>query len=394
MLDKNLKNDKIKYVMTIVNDPLLFNLSTKIYMGEYILDRIKEVREWGRRAFLVTGKTFVLNSGLLGKIEELLYGEGIETHRFCEIEPNPGVETVEKGAIACRNSGCDCIVAIGGGSPLDAAKGIAVLSRNDGGLSDYFGIEKLKNEPLPIIAIPTTAGTGSEVTRYAVITDWQAKTKKVVNSYRLLPKVAIVDPTLTLGMSSSLTAFTGMDAFSHALEGYLSNNANQLTEIFSIEAMKIIIENLPEVLKKPDDLTLRKNMSFASLIAGMVINRTGTIIVHGMGYSLTLDYNLPHGESNALLLPYVIEYLASGYREKLRKLKKIFGDNIWDIARRLNKKVGIPPDLKSVGVKEEHLENLGQRAMVDCARSLKFIPVKMDIEDFMKIYSQVFYGRN
>lgn len=372
---------------------LLCYLPTKIYMGENILDKLKEFKEYGKNAFLVTGKTFVLKSGLLQKIEGLLHEEGMETHRFCEVEPNPSVETVEKGARVCRDAGCDCIVAIGGGSPLDAAKGIAVLSRNEGGLRDYFGVEKFRNEPLPIIAIPTTAGTGSEVTRYAVITDWQARTKKVVNSYRILPKIAILDSVLTLEMPPSLTAFTGMDAFSHALESYLSIHSNEFTSMLSIDAMKIIIDNLPQVMKKPGNLDLRRNMLFASMVAGITINRTGTIIVHGMGYALTLNYRLLHGESNALLLPVVIKHLSGGYREKLKKLKKIFDDDIWNIILGLNKKTGIPKNLESAGIKKEELEELAQRAMIDCERSLKNIPVKMDVEDFRKIFKQAFYGR-
>lgn len=370
----------------------MFYLPTKIYIGENILNIVKETKEWGRCVLIVSGKTFALKSGILEKVEGLLHEEGVETHRFCEVEPDPGVETVEKCGSVCRDAKCDCIVAIGGGSPLDTAKGAAVLAKNEGGLRDYFGVEKFQNEPLPIVAIPTTAGSGSEVTRYAVITDWQAKTKKVVNSFRVLPKIAIVDPTLMLEMPSSLTTFTGMDAFSHALEGFLSIKANQLSEFLSTEAMKIIIENLPKVLKEPHNIELRRNMSFASLIAGMVINRTGTIIVHGMGYALTLDYHFPHGKSNALFLPVVVNYLKDGYKEKLKRLKKIFKSEIWDITRKLNRLVGIPQNLKTAGIKEEELEVLAQRSMADCVRSLKNIPMKLEIEDFCKIYKNAFYG--
>jgi 1,3-propanediol dehydrogenase/alcohol dehydrogenase len=375
-----------------MTDPLLSFLPTKIYMGENILDRLKECSEWGRRALLVTGRTFALKSGLLRRAEDLLHEEGIETHRFCEVEADPSIETVEKGAGVCRDSGCDCIVTIGGGSPMDTAKGIAVLSKNDGELRNYFGVELFTNEPLPIIAVPTTAGTGSEVTRYAVITDWQAKTKKVVNSFRILPKIAIADPVLTLEMPPSLTAFTGMDAFSHALEGFLSLRANAFSDMLAIDAMKIIADNLPRVVKKPDDLTLRGNMMFGALVAGMVINRTGTIIVHGMGYSLNLDYRLPHGESNALLLPVVIEYLSGEYKEKLERLKGIFGGDIWKIVRKLNAEAGIPKDLKSAGVQESHLEEISRRAINDCVRSLKNVPAKLDIEDFRKMFRQAFDG--
>jgi len=270
-----------------------FNLPTKIYFGTGSLKELKKAKSLGRSALLVTGKHFAKSSGLLKKVESILVKEKIKTTEFCGVEENPSVETVEKGGELARRKKCDFIIGLGGGSPMDAAKGIAVLATNSGGLRKYFGSEKLKNSPLPILAIPTTAGTGSEVTRYAVINDWQDKTKKVVSSFSILPRIAIVDPSLTLTLPDNLTASTGMDAFSHALEGYLSSDANSLTDIFSQEAIKIIRESLLLLLKRKT-LPLREKLSLASLYAGIVINHTGTIIVHGMRYPLTLDYGVQH----------------------------------------------------------------------------------------------------
>ena len=368
-----------------------FNLPTKIYFGNGSLKELKEAKSLGRSALLVTGKHFAKSSGLLKKVESILVKEKIKTTEFCGVEENPSVETVEKGGELARRKKCDFIIGLGGGSPMDAAKGIAVLATNSGGLRKYFGSEKLKNSPLPILAIPTTAGTGSEVTRYAVINDWQDKTKKVVSSFSILPRIAIVDPSLTLTLPDNLTASTGMDAFSHALEGYLSSDANSLTDIFSQEAIKIIRESLLLLLKRKT-LPLREKLSLASLYAGIVINHTGTIIVHGMGYPLTLDYGVQHGAANALLLPYVMDYLGKKkvYQEKLKEILRT--TKVKESLLKLNRSLNLPLILKEIGVKRKDLKTLARRAMKDCERALLRISIPLKENDFFLIYQEAFAG--
>lgn len=366
-----------------------FNLSTKIYFGAGSLKELKEARNLGKKALLVTGKHFAKRSGLLKRVESILLNNRIRPVEFCDAEENPSVETVEKGGKLARGEKCDFVIGLGGGSAMDTAKGIAVLATNPGGLREYFGSEKLKSSPLPVLAIPTTSGTGSEVTRYAVINDWQARTKKVVSSFSILPRIAIIDPSLTLTLPRNLTASTGMDAFSHALEGYLSTDANFLTEILSIEAIKIIKKYLPLLLKK-NNLFLREKLSLAALYAGMVINRTGTIIVHGMGYSLTLDYGLQHGAANALLLPYVADYLVKDkiYQKRLQEILKT--TQAKESLLKLNQRLNLPLTLREIGVKKKDLKALSRRAIKDCGRALLRISIPLKEKDFLLIYKNAF----
>ena len=366
-----------------------FNLPTKIYFGKGSLEELRKARNLGKSALLVTGKHFARESGLLKKVESILLNNGIKIIEFCDAEENPAVETVEKGGKLIREKKCDFIIGLGGGSSMDTAKGIAVLATNPGSLREYFGNEKLKNSPLPILAIPTTAGTGSEVTRYAVINDWKAQTKKVVSSFSILPKIAIIDPSLTLTLPKNLAASTGMDAFSHALEGYLSTGANPLTEIFSREAIKLVKRYLPPLMKE-NNLFLREKLSLAAFYAGIVINRTGTIIVHGMGYALTLDYGLQHGAANALLLPYVMGYLGKKkvYQEKLKEIFKT--TEAKESLLKLNRSLNLPLTLKEVGVKKKDLKTLARRAMKDCDRALLRISIPLKENDFSLIYKNAF----
>ena len=353
------------------------------------MEKLKEARELGGSALLVTGKHFAKSSGLLKRVESILAKEKIKTTEFCEVEEDPSVKTVEKGGELARRKKCNFIIGLGGGSPMDVAKGIAVLATNPGGLRQYFGSEKLKSPPLPILTIPTTAGTGSEVTRYAVITDWKAQTKKVVSSYSILPRISIIDPSLTLSLPQKLTASTGMDAFSHALEGYLSTNANSLTETFSIEAIKLIKKYLPLVYRKNSDF-FREKVSLAALYAGMVINRTGTIIVHGMGYALSLDYGLQHGAANALLLPYVMDYLEKGrvYQKRLKEILKT--TKVKECLLKLNRGLNLPLTLKEIGVEKKDLNSLSLRAIKNCKRALLRMSVSLKQKDFLSIYKSAF----
>jgi len=373
-----------------MTDYMLFNLPVKIYMGDSILDKLKETAGWGKKAFLVTGRNFALGTGLLQKAEALLKEAGVGTSRFTEVEPEPCVETAEKGAKACKDAGCDCVVGIGGGSPLDTAKAIAILATNAGSLRDYFGEEKFPNDPLPVIAVPTTAGTGSEVARYAVMVDWSIPGKKTISSYKILPKISILDPSLTITLTKELTVFTGMDAFSHSLEGYMSTGANPLSDLFAVESMKNISRNLLKVLSKPGDAGLRGSMLYASMLAGMVINKTGTIIVHGMAYPLALGYRLKHGQTNAMLLSSAIAYLYPHYREKLILLEKELGADIRAVLERLVKGTGVSFRLRDCGVLREDIDKLAQEAVGSCERAMKRMKVTLGADDFRKIYEKAF----
>jgi len=282
------------------------------------------------------------------------------------------------------------VIGIGGGSAIDAAKAIAIMAMNPGSIRDYFGEDKFSIDPLPIIAIPTTAGTGSEVAKYSVIVDRSVQNKKTISSNKILPKVSILDPTLTVSLSKELTGFTGMDAFSHALEGYLSTGANMLSDTHAKESMKIIIKNLPLVQKKPQDLELRQKMLFASMLAGMVINTTGTIVVHGMGYPIALKYHLQHGQANMLLLAPAIQYLYPHYKEKLNILSDEFGVGIVKTIEKTIKASGLKSGLREAGIKKEDIPGLAEAAVSSCDRAMKRMKVQVGVEDFKKIYEKAY----
>lgn len=367
---------------------LLFDLPTKIYMGYNILINIKAVKEYGKKALVVTGRNFALKSGIVEKVEAFLKEDGIESQRFCDVESDPCVETIDRGAKICRDYKCDCVVGIGGGSAMDAAKAIAIMAKNSGSIRDYFGEDKFSIDPLPIMAIPTTAGTGSEVARYAVIVDWSINNKKTISSGKILPKISILDPILTVSLSKELTGFTGMDAFSHALEGYLSTGADMLSDIFAKESMKIIIKNLPLVQRNPQDLELRQKMLFASMLAGMVINKTGTIIVHGMAYPIALKYHLQHGQANMLLLAPAIEYLYPHYKEKLDVLSRELGVNVVKAIKETIKASQLKSGFREAGIKKEDISGLAEAAVLSCDRAMKRMKVQVGVEDFRKIYEK------
>ncbi|MCM8815397.1 MAG: iron-containing alcohol dehydrogenase, partial [Candidatus Omnitrophica bacterium] len=266
-----------------------FFLPTKVIFGkESIKTFLPEAAKFGRKVLVITGRKFARSTGLLDSVCELLKNSGLNFCLFEEVTPEPSVDDCLKAADVGKACHADVLIAIGGGSAMDVAKAAAVLIKNEGRLQDYFGEEKFDNEPLPIIAIPTTCGSGSEVTRYAVIIDNEANTKKTVSSERIIPKMAICDPVVLRTLPGSLIAGTGMDALCHAIEGFLSIKANHLTRIFSRESIKLIKENIAEASKQ--SIEHSEKVFLGSLYAGFVINHTGTIFIHGMAYGLTIRY--------------------------------------------------------------------------------------------------------
>jgi len=237
-----------------------FFLPTKVYFGKGTLRKIgEETVKLGGKVMVVTGKTSARKTGILQKVENSLKKEKIETILFEQVEPNPSFETVKKGVEISRREKIEVIVALGGGSPMDTAKAIALLSTNSLPLEQYIGQDKVKKPLLPLVAIPTTAGTGSEVTKYAVLTN-KGKTppqKEVIGDAHLFPKIAILDPELTLSLPPSITADTGVDALSHAIEGFSSNRAQPFADLLALESIKLIFRYLPEAIKNPHNLEAR-----------------------------------------------------------------------------------------------------------------------------------------
>ena len=363
-----------------------FCLNTKIYFGCGILEKnIGEIGSLGKRILIVTGRHSAKASGLLGRVEKALSDKGIKFFEFCEVEENPVFQTLEKGGMLARKNNCDCILGIGGGSPMDAAKGIAVLATNDPPAKKYAGEDKFSNSPLPVVAVPTTAGTGSETTRYAVIVDKEENTKNTIASLSIMPEISICDPELTLTLPPRLTASTAMDAISHAIEGYLTKKANPVSDVLNLEAIRLAVSNLKEAFKNGRNLEARANMLLASLIAGMALNHTGTILGHSMGYALTLDYGLQHGEANGLMIPYLMEHIYQKKKKRIDRIGDVLGGSPWGILKQLLKETSLPANLKEIGIVDSETDILIKRMIENSSRALKNIDFSFTEDDFRQV---------
>lgn len=372
-----------------------FMAPTEVRFGAGRLPEIGEAAKLGKKALLVSGRKFAKATGLLDKVRRALEREGAEVVEFAQVEPDPRFPTVEGGAEVCRAEGCDFVVAVGGGSAMDAAKAISVLATNDGRAADFVGVDKFDRDPLPLACVPTTAGTGSEVTRYSVLVDPETGLKRVIVSFRLLPKLAVLDPEVTLTLPRELTVSTGLDALCHAVEGLFSVNSSPLTDTLAIESVRTIWDALPKLVEALDDLELRTKMLYASLVAGYALNMTGTILAHGLGYTLTTDFGIPHGLASALMLPAVLERVAPSRPEKAQLLASALGVDVGQIPGTLREflgRLGAPRNLREAGLGPEALPTLEAKAVPSCQRVAANTPGSYTLADYLEIYKRAMEG--
>lgn len=356
-----------------------FNLPTKIIFGSGTFEsRLgSESKKLGKKAVVVTGRSSTKKSGILDMTEDILKQEKIDFDVYDQVEPNPSITTIHDGAEFTKKAKADFLIAIGGGSPLDAAKAIGIILSQGGRISDYFGVEKVVKTIPPLIAVPTTAGTGAEVTKYSNINDGEKKTKNLINSINICPKVAIVDPELTLTMSPELTAISGVDALTHVVESYVCTFSQPLTEVLNLEAIRIIGEYLPTSVNLQMDREAHVMMSYASLIGGITINNAGTGIAHGLSFPLTANYNIPHGVATGLLLPYVMEFNIPANMSKFARIAEAMGEDVYGLSKseaaqlsikavkRLLMDVNFPKSLREFGVQDEKIEIFAKELMAN-----------------------------
>ncbi len=351
-----------------------------------------------KKVLFVTDQT-LLDANVATKVTEVLDGAKIKYTTFSDIKPNPTIENVMDGLKVCKKFKADVIVAVGGGSVIDTAKGISILMTNPKrDLPSLNGLSNTVNKGLPLIALPTTHGTAAEVTINYVITDESRQIKMVCVDPNDIPVLAIVDSDLMKTMPKSLAAYTGMDALTHAVEGYITKGHNLMSDMFHMEAIKLIFENLPKAVNDKDDAAIEK-MGYAQYIAGMGFSNVGLGIVHSMAHQLGAVYDTPHGMANALLLPTVMRYngetswerykeilIALG-REDAKDLGKddVINTFVWMI-QELSKSVGITQTVKDTGCKEEDLEMLSQKAMEDPC--MPGNPREVTKEIFIDLYRQ------
>ena len=335
-----------------------------------------EIRNLGwKKPMLVTDKPLV-KLGIAAKVEAVLAKAGCTPVVYDEPVPNPTMKNIMDGVALFKASGCDSIVSLGGGSPQDAAKGIAIIMTNGGVPSDYEGINKSKKPGLPIVAINTTAGTASEVTKNYVVTDELRKIKMVMVDPHCTPIISVNDPELMLGLPAALTAATGMDALTHAIESYVSVGAFGLSKTLSLESIRLIAQSLVEVVQDGKNLQARDQMAWASYLAGLAFNNAGLGIVHSLAHQLGSEYDLPHGVANAILMPYVEAFNAETCPERFVEIAKALGKNVdgltdkqaakvaVDAMFELARKVGIM-DLKDTKFRPEDAPRLAEQAMRD-----------------------------
>lgn len=281
------------------------------------------LKKMGNKAFIVTGR-HVAVSDMMKQLTALLDENGIDCVIFDGITGEPTDTMIENGVEMLKSSGCDFIIGIGGGSPLDSAKAIAAMAVNEGSIADYNGKE-ITGEILPLAAIPTTAGTGSEATKFTVITDSEKGIKMLLKGDVLVPKLAIVDSSFTVGAPKSVTSATGLDALTHAVEAYTSRKAFSMTDTLAVSAVKRIMKYLPIAYREPDNSLAREQMSVAALEAGICINNSSVTIVHGMSRPIGALFHVPHGMSNAMLLKECLSFAVSGAYEKFANLGRETG---------------------------------------------------------------------
>lgn len=301
-----------------------FKLPGRTVIGENALDSCaSHIKAFGKKAFVVTGK-IVTKTGLLKVLTDKLDEWGIAWEVINDITGEPTDKMISAGVNAYRKSNSDFIAAIGGGSPLDSAKAIAAMTVLDGKISDYMGKEISGKFP-PLILIPTTAGTGSEATKFTIITDTEKDVKMLLKGDDLLPDLAVIDPTLTVSAPKDITAATGMDALTHAVESYTSKKANDLTDMYALDAIKRIFTWLPKAYEDGSDLKAREEMAIAAYEAGVCINNASVTVVHGMSRPIGALFHVPHGISNAMLISECLTYALDGCYERFAAIAKVIG---------------------------------------------------------------------
>ena len=358
-----------------------FVLNETSYHGKGAIAAIAdEIKARGFKKAFVCSDPDLIKFGVTKKVTDILDNAEIAYEIYSNIKPNPTIENVQTGVEAFKNAGTDCIVAIGGGSSMDTAKAIGIIITNPefADVRSLEGVAPTKNPCVPIIAVPTTAGTAAEVTINYVITDVEKDRKMVCVDVHDIPVVAVVDPDMMASMPKGLTAATGMDALTHAIEGYITKGAWELSDMFHIKAIEIIAKSLRGAVENTDEG--REGMALGQYVAGMGFSNVGLGIVHSMAHPLGALYDTPHGVANAIILPTVMEYNAPATGEKYRDIAKAMGVNgvdamsledarkaAIDAVKQLSVDVGIPTDLKEI-VKAEDIDFLSQSAFDDACR--------------------------
>ncbi|MBI6548566.1 L-threonine dehydrogenase [Xenorhabdus lircayensis] len=374
----------------------------KIGMG-CMTEAVELMKNYGyRQALIVTDR--VLNEmGVVKKVQILLADVGINSVFYDGTNPNPTTINIEEGLEILRQHNCDCVISLGGGSPHDCAKGIALVAANGGDIRDYEGVDRSAKPQLPLIAINTTAGTASEMTRFCIITDVERHIKMAIVDKNVTPILSVNDSALMVGMPKGLTAATGMDALTHAIEAYVSTAANPITDACALKAVTMISNYLRRAVEDGNDMEARENMAYAQFLAGMAFNNASLGYVHAMAHQLGGFYDLPHGVCNAVLLPHVQKFNAKVSAMRLKEIATAMGVEVADLndeqgaeaciqaISKLAQDVNIPAGLSELNVKEDDLPTLATNALKDACGFTN--PIQASHEEIVAIFKSAMEKR-
>ncbi|MEA4925416.1 MAG: iron-containing alcohol dehydrogenase [Syntrophomonadaceae bacterium] len=364
-------------------------MPTHLHFGRGKTNKIGELCiPIGRKALIVTGKNSTKATGLLERTINILQKSGIESVVFDRVPENPLTTTVEEGVALFQIEKCDFVIGLGGGSPIDTAKGIAFMAVNPGNISDYiFG--RPGNGAAPVIAIPTTAGTGSEADSLAVFTNPETCDKKSLKSPYIYPRYAIIDPELMTTLPPHLIAATGFDALCHAIEAFIAQGSTPLSDLLALQAIKTISLHLPRVFQNPNDLEAWDEVAFGSTLGGMVIDRAGVVLVHGLEHPLSGLYNIRHGEGLAALMPACLAFSLPEAQHKLSLVTQAMGEETDVVAaiNKLRKQIGLDFTLSQLGVKASDLDWLTENSLRATIKPIQNSPRVPNQQEIKAIYS-------
>lgn len=379
-----------------------FRFPVQVIFGEGSLKEIRSfVRSFGKHALLVTGGGPTSNLPAVEQLRGILAEEGLAVSYFSEIKSDPDVEVVEKGVSLAKERGCDFVIGLGGGSPMDAAKVIAARLNNEGDIASWEGVGRVPRRAKPLICIPTTSGTGSEVTCVAVITGGKRRQKMSIVSHYLYPVLAIIDPELTYSMPPQLTASTGMDALTHAVESYVSRKAWEPARVLSLKAVRLVFSFLERACQEGSDGEARRNMSMAAFLAGMAFTTSGLGLTHALAHALGSHFGVPHGVANAVLLPHVMRFNLVTCPEAFRELALAMGVGINGLpALRAAEKaveavegllasLPLPRKLGELGIPETSTEAIAAEAFLNM-RLRSSNPRETVLEDLVDVLREAF----
>ena len=372
-----------------VSPEFVFGLGALSLSGRY-------ASNFGASKVLVVSDENVIRAGWTGKVIDSLAASGLKYTVFSGVRPNPTSGQVMEGAKVYEREGCDAIVVVGGGSPIDCAKGIGIASKNRRNILDFVGVDRIPVPGPPLICVPTTAGSSADLSQFAIITDVREKVKTSLISKMLVPDTSLIDPATTATMPRSLTASTGMDAFTHAVEAFVSNASSPITDMCALNAVGLITGNLVAAIRDPTNVEYRGRMMLGSLDAGLAFSNASLGLVHAMAHSLGGQIDLPHGESNSILLPLVVQFNYDAAHRRYEKIGETMGidlkglsydekkGRVIDAIIHFQDEIGVPRTLGEVGVSRGEIPELARKSMQDACIATN--PRKATLEDVIAIY--------